>query len=421
MTGAAINVGNSFTSGERVTYETAPPLTFSSQGIDVKPTDYTTSDSSQYDIVVGQVFANSSAKQCDSSFCNPDGLYTGEKVTYQTSNTDSSKIVGHLTPGGTYYVIVVNPYVIQLAASLEDTQTYSYSCGTSCTTTHNPVPIHITAPAAGGTQEIVPATVTGLTNGDTYVVDSSSTGSSIVLDPAGGGGPIAISSQEVDNRADGSSPTLTVVGGDFHGGQTLFGAGIALSAPGGKNDELRIDMSGGTLPNATNTLLAADGTSLRQLLPPPGDGLTNADAEGGGGGLGSFNTPTRDGQQRRDHEGLRRRLEHHRRRRRERGREHEGQRHRQLSERIRRPDRCVGRRIADQHHEQHVFVRRRRHRLEHDHRRQQLDPGQRHRRRHQRDGQRADCGHELPEHERHQRQQQRRSRRRLTRAARRRT
>ncbi len=60
---------------------------------------------------------------------------------------------------------------------------------------------------------------------------------------------------------------------------------------GGTVDELRVDMSGGTLSPGTNEILATDGTSLRQLLPPSGDGLTNADAEGGGGGVGSFNAP----------------------------------------------------------------------------------------------------------------------------------
>ena len=88
--------------------------------------------------------------------------------------------------------------------------------------------------------------------------------------------------------------TLTVIGGVFLGttyiDQQLFPAGIALSAPGGSTDELYIDLSG-SLPGGQNSLYAPNGTSLRQLNPPPGDGLTSADAEGGGGGVGSFNTP----------------------------------------------------------------------------------------------------------------------------------
>ena len=290
VSGGKISAGNSFSSGERVTYKAAPPLTFNMDGVDVDPTDYTSSSGSAWDIVVGQVFASGAGQtECNNSFCHPDGLFNGEKVVYRTTGP----VIGNLTNGGTYYVIVVNPYVIQLAASLEDTQTYSYSgCGGTCT--HDPNPIHITAVtgtgATNGSQEIIPAALSGLTDGDTYKVDPASTGSAVQLDPAGGGGAIGISSQEVDHRADGSNVTLTVIGGDFYGNQQVFPAGYALTAPGGSTDELHIDLSG-SLPGGQNSLFAPDGTSLRQLLPPPGDGLTSADAEGGGGGLGSFNEP----------------------------------------------------------------------------------------------------------------------------------
>ncbi|MGZ6950367.1 MAG: hypothetical protein ACXVJY_20035, partial [Ilumatobacteraceae bacterium] len=292
VSGGAIGAGNSFSSGEQVTYVTAPGLTFNKAAVNVDPTNYTSADSSAYDIVLGQVYANGSGQtQCNSSFCYAHGLFTGQKVIYRTTGP----AVGGLVNGGTYYVIVVNAYVIQLAATLDDTQSYTYSCGSSCTATHDRNPIHITPPSAtGGVQEIDPAPIIGLTDGYTYKVDSASTGSSIQLDPAGGGSAIAISRQEVDNRLDGSSPSLTVIGGNFNGvvyvDQQLFPAGIALSAPGGSTDNLYIDLSG-SLPGGTNSLYAPNGTSLRQLNPPPGDGLTSADAEGGGGGIGSFNKP----------------------------------------------------------------------------------------------------------------------------------
>src|SRR5262249_4887258 len=103
----AISAGNSFSSGERVTYETPPGLTFNKASVDVDPTDYSTSDSTAYDIVVGQVFANGNGKtQCDPSFCHPHGLFTGEKVVYHTTGP----AVGGLSDGGTYYVIKVNDY-----------------------------------------------------------------------------------------------------------------------------------------------------------------------------------------------------------------------------------------------------------------------------------------------------------------------
>ena len=288
VSGGAIGAGNTFASGEQLTYKTAPGLTFNAAGVNVNPTNYTSSDTSAFDIVLGQVFGSGSGQtQCNASFCHPHGLFTGEKVIYRTTGPS----VGNLVDGGVYYVIVVNPYVIQLAATLEDSQTYTYSCGSSCTATHNAVPIHITAPSGpGGAQEIDLAPIVGLTDGYTYKVDSASTGSSIQLDPAGGGGAIGITVKENDHRADGSDVSLTVIGGNFNGNEHLFPAGIALTAPGGSTDELYIDLTG-ALPGGTNSLYAPDGTSLRQLNPPPGDGLTSADAEGGGGGLGSFNEP----------------------------------------------------------------------------------------------------------------------------------
>ncbi len=117
-------------------------------------------------------------------------------------------------------MIVVNPFVIQLAATLEDSQIYTFSCGSGCTQTHNPVAVPISAPSkAGATQEIVPAPVANLTNGFTYTIDSASSGSSIELDPAGGTSAIPISTQE--SWSDhGTGGTVTVIGGDFLGGQT---------------------------------------------------------------------------------------------------------------------------------------------------------------------------------------------------------
>ena len=248
VSGGAIGVGNSFSSGEQLTYVTAPGLTFNVLGVNVDPNDYTSANSTAYDIVLGQVFANGNGKtHCDSSFCNADGLFTGQKVIYRSTGPN----VGGLTDGGIYYVIVVNPYVIQLAATLDDTQTYTYSCGGSCTATHDRNPIPITAPLdllshpdTRGIQEIDPAPIIGLTDGYTYKVDSASTGSSIQLDPSGGGSAIGITRQEDDNRLGGTTVTLNVIGGDVYGNHKLFPAGIALSAPGGSTDELYIDLSG---------------------------------------------------------------------------------------------------------------------------------------------------------------------------------
>ena len=279
--GSEIKAGN-FSPGERVSYESAPALTFNWEGVDVNPNNYETKESGAYDIVVGQVYTKAEGKNhCESSFCHEDGLFTGEEVVYNTTGPS----VGGLINGHDYYVIVINPYVIQLAETLDGTQEYTYSCGKSCTETHHRNPIHITRPSEGkGVQEIAPAPIAGLTNGYTYVVDASSTSGVTKLDPVGGGGPIGLSVKQVDHRVGGSEVTITVIGGT----QRLFKAGLAL-VPGSATDTLRIDLSG-TL-SGTYSLYAPDGTSLRLLYPPTGDGLTTAIAEGGGGGGFSLNLP----------------------------------------------------------------------------------------------------------------------------------
>ena len=87
-------------------------------------------------------------------------------------------------------------------------------------------------------------------------------------------------------RNVGSSTDITLakdhVSGDLFGDQQLFLAGSALhTASGGQQVYERLT---GSLPSATERLMAADGSSIRAAAPPPGDGKTSASARGGGGG-----------------------------------------------------------------------------------------------------------------------------------------
>ncbi|WP_346234364.1 hypothetical protein, partial [Parafrigoribacterium mesophilum] len=90
-------------------------------------------DASQHNIVVGPV---TGLRDDGTPIQVSHRLTTGQAVVYRTTG----KLVGGLANGGTYYVIVVNQYVIQLAATRYDTTAHSYACGTD-TCTDEPKPI----------------------------------------------------------------------------------------------------------------------------------------------------------------------------------------------------------------------------------------------------------------------------------------
>src|SRR5207248_578145 len=185
-----INLGNSFSSGEFVTYLAPQPLTFNAGAANRDPGDVKNADSSQHDIFIGPVVGHNDERA--------DGLFTGEKVIYRTTSLNP---VGGLTSGHAYCVIVVNDHVIRLANS------YCEAAGCDPDGDDGPGdpggddigvnPIPITTPAgSGGVQEIVPASIGGLTDGFTYKVDGSSDSSHVVLDHADGTGPISLSGTE---------------------------------------------------------------------------------------------------------------------------------------------------------------------------------------------------------------------------------
>ena len=103
-----------------------------------------------------------------------------------------------------------------------------------------------------------------------YVVNSD--GSRFQLAQTAGGAPLNVS---VARRTGG------------HG----FGkAGIELTPVTGGAQQLAIDLAG--TPGGNHKLLAPGDVSLRDGQSPPGDGLSNARVEGGGGGGFALSVPT---------------------------------------------------------------------------------------------------------------------------------
>jgi hypothetical protein len=275
ISGSEIIDGGTFSDGQRVTYQTAPPLTFDAKAVNIDSDGSggisNPSDSGAHDIFL--------------AFHNPEqggpefghGFNTGQAVIYQVSNPSSN--IPELTDGGTYYVIVVDAWTIQLAATYCDS--VDNAIDGSCPNLA-PNPILISRPSDNAaTQGIRPAPLGGLTDGFTYQVARQGDGN-ITLRKVGSSSDIAISA------VDSSGGSIL---GDVNGNQSLFIAGSALQVGAGKQQQLYERLTG-TLPNAFQQLLAPDGTSLRQSSPPSGVGQTGASAIGGGGAAIDVSEPT---------------------------------------------------------------------------------------------------------------------------------
>ena len=262
------------------------------------------------------------------SFETGHGFNTGDKLTYRTSGT----AIGNLTDGATYYAWVVDANKVQLlpsyaslgnlvfnrVANADDTIVRSsgnwaddgFAANQKITisgTTNNNVTLTIKA-VSGGTltfagdvlqnetsnatlratdiillnpdksasgqaakHALVQASLGVLDNGRTYYVVNSD-GSKFQL-------ANAVNSAVLDVSDSGRSGT--------HG----FGkAGIELTAASGGPQQLAIDLAG--TPSGDHKLLAPGGISLRDGQSPPGNGVTSARVEGGGGGGLSVSVPT---------------------------------------------------------------------------------------------------------------------------------
>ena len=204
VSGGAIGAGNSFSSGEQLTYVTAPGLTFNVRASTSIPTDYTlretrlpTTSCSARSTPTATGRRSATARSAHAAWAvhRPEGHLPHHRT-------------GRRRPDRRRHLLRHRRQPVCHPARRDPRRhpAYTYSCGSrSCTATHNPEPDpHQPAvERTAGVQEIDPAPIIGLTDGYTYKVDSASTGSSIKLDPSGGGSAIGISRQEVDNRLGG--------------------------------------------------------------------------------------------------------------------------------------------------------------------------------------------------------------------------
>jgi hypothetical protein len=153
FTGAAIDpvkytiTLSGFQDGELVSYQAPAPVQFPTTVVNAKPE----LDSSGN--LTGKVISDPNGNEIA---VGVNDYQTGDALIYRTS--DPSNPIGGLTDGATYYVIknLSNPYVIQLAATADDTIV--------------PNPIHLSTSdgAAAAKHYLVRPSIIGLTSGATY-------------------------------------------------------------------------------------------------------------------------------------------------------------------------------------------------------------------------------------------------------------
>ncbi|MDA8440737.1 MAG: hypothetical protein M0Z51_18020, partial [Propionibacterium sp.] len=310
--GTTISLNNSlpsFRTGDRVTYQAQVPVSFDPGSVDVGGYDSSThtfpSDTNANTIMVVSATPtfDSSGNVTNVAFGSMP-FTSGQRVQYLTSGP----VVGGLTNGAYYYVIVVDGQRIQLAANRYQATRHSYTCGQS-TCYDDPVAIPISAPS-GGVQELVPAPLSGLVSGETYVAAAVSPSAVSLLpilsyngsgQPVTGTTPITVSANEIYTNPRDTKATITEQ--VIFGTQSMWATGMHLTASSSTTppvDGLSIDLtsvSSGSYelqvpadPNDPTSVPA----SLRTVSPPPGDGNSAASAAGGGGGAISVNVPTAD-------------------------------------------------------------------------------------------------------------------------------
>ena len=323
--GTTITLGNTFTPGQRVTYQAPDPTSFA-------PDRTVTDPDGTVRTVTGAVDVGACPDK-DHCYLRDTSANTimvspitgipagGMPIQTRHTFTSGQKVqylgvdgaVGGLTSGAFYYVIVVDAYRIQLALTRYQATAHTYGCpvagdpGRTCT--DNPVAIPISAPS-GGTHQIVPAPVGGLVSGRTYVVTTASSSGFGLADIASyaadgtavAGTPVTFSTTETTTIAGKGTFVDTVV----FGTQSIWAAGLHLTPAcltngcSGPTDELRIDLTSvgsgtyGLYQGDLNPLEPAPPApvSLRTLNPPPGDGESRSSAAGGGGGVLAVGVPT---------------------------------------------------------------------------------------------------------------------------------
>jgi hypothetical protein len=251
-----ITVSNSFSNNEAVTYEAPTPIAFNSGDVNVS--------------VASNGSLSSAPGANNIAIGSGTTWVAGDAVTYHTNGTNNT--IGGLVNGVTYYVTNVSTAntssgtvtLVQLATS--------YANATASTPTVITLTPDQSATGESYQEEFTQNAIGGLTNGDAYyVVNQSST--SFQLAATSGGSPITL-----------TAPANTA------GMQQFFPAGAPLVTASGQQ-ELSIDLTGAG-SGTTQELLGPGGISLRQISPPPGNGVSSAVAKGGSGGAGEFSKPT---------------------------------------------------------------------------------------------------------------------------------
>jgi hypothetical protein len=297
----ALANGETFTNGEAVTYQAQAPAPFSSAGVDV---DYQTNGSGNivpYSTNPLQIFKNDSSKNNIFLGQDIDGdgipevtqpFQTGDEVIYHTDNPTLS-LIGGLQNDTPYFVIRIDQWSIQLATTrARALHTDSHGNPDQFITLTPNKTTNASDPTQDATlvhqflrvNPLGTGNANRLVDGETYFVKTMDSGKTFQLFPDAtlSGSPLNLSTDQT--------------GGIHH----FHMAGIPVtSATGVQQLYIALTSRGtGTSPNPGETgetgdkLLGAGGISLRQVNPPPGNGVTSASAQGGSGGGLEFSFPS---------------------------------------------------------------------------------------------------------------------------------
>ena len=272
-TNNTIDVSNSFTNGENVTYDAPAPFEFQSGVVDVESNSdgslvLDSSNNPEYNLGANNIYIgeNTTGGSTPNTTAN---LQTGDMVLYEASNPADP--IGGLVSGQEYYVYRQSTYYIQLCATYADATHTILGFADPITLTLTP---DLSSTGKQVNQVLAQPALGNLQSGATYTVEND-TGSSFQL----------FNSQGVLQTFTASS----LMGAT--GTSQIFDSGIALSAGTGLQ-QLYIDL---TSWSGGDELLAPGAVSLRQASPQPGTGISSASAIGGSGGGGNFSFPEANG------------------------------------------------------------------------------------------------------------------------------
>jgi hypothetical protein len=291
--GTTVNANNSFTPNEAVTYAAQPTVTFSTGLVDVayqtdsngnivpystNPTMIFKDAPGAWNIFLGQVTSGDGIPDTGHNF------QTGDAVIYH-ADPATGTVISPLQDGQIYYVIRVDQWSIQLAATERETTQHQDSHG-NWVAGANPIQLVDLNPdhKSGSTQSFTVNPLGQLQSGQTYYVLPSVSSSSFQLAASPGGTALNVSG------FDSSGNDIT---GGLH---QFFLAGVAVSPSSGTQD-LHIAFAPSMTPNAGvgDALFGVNGISLRTITPPPGNGVSSASAIGGSVGGGDFAFPEANG------------------------------------------------------------------------------------------------------------------------------